>query len=173
MLVSLQRARVASRLCALDQAPRRLWALVLGAPPPQPTPQRPTGTLLLHRLQASAALWHAGQAGQLFVTGTPAEVVFMRQALRDGGVPEAALTLDPAATTTWTNLAHARDHGITEALVVTNGFHLPRAVGLALALGIDAVGVDAGPAHPVSARVRLGEELSTARALLRGRLRLG
>ena len=69
----------------------------------------------------------------------------MRRYLTKGGVPERAISVDLEGLSTFDSCWRARSvFGIQRAILVTQAFHLPRAVFLARAAGIDAVGVRAG-----------------------------
>jgi SanA protein len=66
----------------------------------------------------------------------------MRRALVRQGVPGRVVFEDHAGFDTWATMVRAHDvFEVKEALVVTQGFHMPRALYLADAAGIDAVGV--------------------------------
>ncbi len=68
----------------------------------------------------------------------------MERLLLDRGVPSNALLRDPRGLNTYESLRRARDvFGVGKALLVTQGFHLPRALLLAKRLGTDAAGVKA------------------------------
>jgi SanA protein len=67
----------------------------------------------------------------------------LRYAL-DQGVPEEDVFTDHAGFSTYDTMYRARDvFKVTSALVVTQGFHLARAVYTARSLGLDATGVQA------------------------------
>jgi vancomycin permeability regulator SanA len=74
-------------------------------------------------------------------------------------VPEAAILIDEGGTRTYESCARARDvFGIQQALLVTQRFHLPRALALCDSLGLEAWGVVAD-LHAYSAPSRLLWEL--------------
>jgi vancomycin permeability regulator SanA len=59
-------------------------------------------------------------------------------------VPEQALLVDRDGLRTFTSLRRARDvFALTRVVVVTNPFHMPRALFLARALGLSVTGVPA------------------------------
>jgi SanA protein len=63
---------------------------------------------------------------------------------RSLGVPEDAIQVDDTGDRTYLTCLNARDEfNISSALLVTQEFHLPRALVLCDALGIDAKGVSA------------------------------
>ncbi len=104
--------------------------------------------MLEDRLMTAASLYRAGCAKRLFVTGDDSprsyhEVQVMAAYLIGTGVPEQSIVRDPHGTRTLQSMIHAHEAGIREAYIVTQSFHLPRAVWLARVVGIDAVGVSA------------------------------
>ena len=61
------------------------------------------------------------------------------------GMPPDAIALDDAGSRTYETCRRAYEiFGIREAILVTTDFHLPRAIFICNALGIEAVGVPAG-----------------------------
>lgn len=157
-----------ARVFAPDAAPFTDVAIVLGAGP---------GPLLEKRMDAACALVERRKVVRLLLTGLPREMPYMRarahaclSGLRtdDGAaVPmEEAILIDDGATRTLENLRRARDFfGVTHALVVTQQFHMARALYLADALGMRTSGVIAAGA-PRSLRGRLRERFARARAVL-------
>lgn len=68
----------------------------------------------------------------------------MRQYAIELGVPDEAIVLDYAGRRTYDTCYRAREiFGIHEALLVTQKFHLPRALYVCNRLGVSAVGVAA------------------------------
>jgi hypothetical protein len=66
----------------------------------------------------------------------------MRTYLINAGMPAEAIVADNAGFDTYESAARAsRIFGITQLIVVTQSYHLPRAVATCRALGIDATGV--------------------------------
>jgi SanA protein len=125
---------VSNRMVLPVDAPQRDIAIVLGAKP---------GRLLGYRMDAACALVTLGKTQRLLLTGTDEEMPFMRERARTC-LPEDKILVDDKAERTLDNLKNARDRfGVTSALVVTQRFHLARALYLADHLGIDAVGVEA------------------------------
>ena len=117
-------------------------ALVLGAAPigPEGGPNR----YFEYRLDAAALLWRAGKVRLLLLSGAPGEPEAMRAGLVARGVPEGALRLDEDGLRTRDSLRHARNlFGQTRLIVVSQRFHLARALYLARARGLDAWGLEA------------------------------
>jgi vancomycin permeability regulator SanA len=78
----------------------------------------------------------------VLVSGADDEPASMRAYLLGAGVPDAKIVCDEAGVRTWDSCVRARQvYGVRSAIVVTQVFHLPRAVVLCRAAGIDAIGV--------------------------------
>lgn len=128
-----------ARRTTVDQAVARPVALVLGAG--LRTDGRPS-LLLARRLDVAAALFRRGTVDAVLVSGADEEPAAMRTYLVAAGVPDAKIVGDPAGFRTWDSCVRAREvYGVRSAIVVTQEFHLPRAVVLCGAAGIDAAGV--------------------------------
>jgi vancomycin permeability regulator SanA len=118
-------------------------ALVLGA---GVIGDRPS-TLLARRLDLAAELYRGGKVRALLVSGDNGtkgydEPTVMRDYLIAHGVPDWKIVRDDAGFDTWNSCVRAkRVFGVDEAIVVTQDFHLPRAVVLCRAAGIVAWGV--------------------------------
>ena len=109
--------------------------VILGAP------LAPDGALtdvLRERVDAGLALWRAGAAPLLCVTGGPSrgrtEAEVMAEALRAGGVPPAALRVEAESTSTAENATRTAallaPDGVRTVWIVTQPFHLRRACRL-------------------------------------------
>jgi vancomycin permeability regulator SanA len=127
------------RRTTADRAEARPVALVLGAGLRRDG--RPS-LLLARRLDIAADLYHRGTVDAVLVSGADEEPAAMRTYLLAAGVPDAKIVGDAAGFRTWDSCVRARDvYGVRSAIVVTQEFHLPRAVVLCGAAGIDATGV--------------------------------
>jgi len=140
----------------VDDAREADAILVLGAG------LRPDGTpsvYLTRRLQAAAALYAHGAAPRVVVSGDGVERWHdepgaMHTWLVEHGVPDAAVVEDPQGIDTWSSCRRARDElGLGSVVVVTQDYHLPRAVFScrAVGLGVQGVGVSAQSVHPMQA----------------------
>lgn len=148
--------------------PKRQVGIVLGTSPrthghPNPFFER--------RLDAAAELYRARRVRCLLVSGDHGsryynEVEAMRKGLIRRGVPAARIAMDHAGFRTLDSLVRARKvFGVTSAVVVTDGFHLPRSLYLAGSNGINAVGLSSAP---ISTRIapRPAKREIAARALM-------
>jgi SanA protein len=152
LLVSLWiHARTAAyRYRTTADVPARHTAIVLGASVHRSG--RPSD-MLRDRLDTALELYQAGKVRKLLLTGDHGrrgydEVSVMRKhVLAHGARPEDVFT-DHAGFTTYESMARARAvFGVDSAVVVTQAFHLPRAIYLARGLGLPAVGVEADRHH--------------------------
>ena len=117
-------------------------ALVLGTAPIGP--EGGPNVYFVHRLDAAAALWKAGKVKYFIVSGSTDEPAAMRAGLVERGVPAAAIYLDPAGYRTWDSVLRARDvYGQTRLVIVSQRFHLSRALFLARRAGLEAWGFEA------------------------------
>jgi len=104
---------------------------------------------LAGRLAATVDLLKAGKAGSVLVSGNANgtsgdETKAMTAYLKASGVDPARITVDGDGLDTYDTCARAvRVFGVRRALLVTQAYHLPRAVSLCRNLGMDADGVAA------------------------------
>jgi SanA protein len=131
---------------SVEDAPTRRVAVVFGAGlwrDGRPTP------VLRDRVATAASLYFAGKVEVLLMSGDNSRVNYnepaaMRQFAIELGVPPEAITLDYAGRRTYDTCYRAREiFGLTDAILVTQSFHLPRALYTCNKLGVDAVGVPA------------------------------
>lgn len=143
-----------ARIYTVEDAPPHETAIVLSCAP---------GPLLAKRMDAACALVTRGAARRLLLSGMPYEMPYMRERAR-ACLPDAAILVDDGAKRTLENLRRARDRfGVERALLVTQRFHVGRALYLADALGLEATGVLAR-GDPRDLRGRLRERLARLRA---------
>ena len=129
-----------------DSAPARSVAIVFGAG------VRSDGVLtpmLADRMDTAIALYRAGKVRKLLVSGDNRFVDYNEPgAMYDyavaRGVPAADVVRDYAGRRTYDTCYRAGAiFGVQDALLVTQRFHLPRALFTCRNLGIDALGVSA------------------------------
>jgi SanA protein len=105
--------------------------------------------VLADRVATAVELYKAGKVGKLLLSGDNRfpeynEPEAMRQYAVSLGVPEADLVLDYAGRRTYDSCYRARFiFDVKKAVLVSQEFHLPRAVYLCGRLGIESVGVAA------------------------------
>lgn len=103
--------------------------------------------LLADRLQRGVELYHQGAAPKLLMSGDHGqpdydEVNVMKQYAMDANIPECDIFMDHAGFSTYESMYRARDvFAANKIIIVTQKYHLSRAVYIARALGLDAYGV--------------------------------
>jgi len=130
-------------------------------------------TMLADRVEQAAALWQAGKVKKILVSGDHQtwsydEPDTMRKTLVRDGVPPRDVFEDHAGFDTWATMVRARNiFGVRKAVVVTQGFHMPRALFLAEEAGIDATGLtsDLHPYGFQGAKSDVREVLSRVKAI--------
>lgn len=99
------------------------------------------------RLETAYDLYRAGKAKKILITGDHGQVDYdevntMRRYLEKKGVPPADIFMDHAGFDTYDSMYRTRDvFQAREVIVVTQRFHLPRALWIAGKLGLEAQGV--------------------------------
>lgn len=132
--------------CRIEEVPPRKVAIIFGA---AVYPGGRLSHILEDRVQTGVELYQAGKVQKLLMTGDNRHqnynepVAMKREAIRRG-VPPQDITVDYAGFRTYDSCYRARDiFGLREAILVTQRFHLPRALYTARKLGLDAVGIAA------------------------------
>lgn len=117
--------------------------LVLGAAVRGDTPSK----MLQDRLDVAISLYNEGVSDKLLLSGDNGkvyynEVVVMQKYVLDAGIPAQDVFLDYAGFSTYESLYRARDVFLVEtAVVVTQKYHLYRALQIGRALGLTVRGV--------------------------------
>ncbi|HNT23268.1 MAG TPA: ElyC/SanA/YdcF family protein [Anaerolineales bacterium] len=130
----------------LVQVPARPAAVVFGAGlwrDGSPTP------VLRDRVATAAELYFSGKVEKILMSGDNRVVEYnepaaMRTYALSLGVPDEAIVLDYAGRSTYDTCYRAGAiFGLHEVILVTQKFHMPRAIYTCQALGLDPVGVAA------------------------------
>jgi vancomycin permeability regulator SanA len=147
MAAGWTRIESSGRLHVADAAPRAPVVVVFGAQlAPGGTEPMP---FLAGRLEVAADLVRTGRARVVLVSGDARgtsgnEISAMTAYLHRRGVPTGSVVGDPYGLDSYNTCARAaRVYGVRRALLVTQGYHLPRTVMLCRRVGIDAHGVRA------------------------------
>lgn len=99
------------------------------------------------RLETALGLYQAGKATKILVTGDHGQVEYdevntMRRWLEQRGVPPEHIFMDHAGFDTYDSMYRARDvFQARKLIVVTQEFHLPRALYIGDRLGLEVQGV--------------------------------
>jgi len=139
-----------SRTYLPEEVPDAPVALVLGAGLNRDgTP----GVVLRDRVQTAADLYFTGKVEKLLMSGDNSTDYYnepgaMLEYALSLGIPEEDIILDYAGRRTYDSCYRTQEiFGVDELIIVTQAFHLPRAVYLCSAFGINAVGVPADDAN--------------------------
>jgi SanA protein len=151
----LPRAAVAAlargRVHTAADVPARDVAIVYGA---RVFPGDILSSMLADRVATGADLYHRGKANVLLMTGDNSTLDYnepgaMKRHAIELGVPAEAIVLDYAGRRTYDSCYRAKHiFQLERAILVTQAFHLDRALVLCNALGVDAVGVAADYQRP-------------------------
>lgn len=112
-------------------------------------PDGDMSAMLAARVEQASRLWHAGKVEKILVSGDHGSWIYdepdtMRKALVAEGVTPRDVFEDHAGFDTWATMVRAKEiFGVRDAVVVTQGFHMSRALYLADAAGIEASGLTA------------------------------
>lgn len=105
-------------------------------------------TLVLQdRIETAVALYQAGKVQKILMSGDNRTLFYnepgaMRAYAISAGVPEEDIVLDYAGQSTYDTCYRAKEiFGLSDVLLVTQEFHLSRAVYTCRALGLNAEGV--------------------------------
>ena len=127
----------------IDGVPQTEVALVLGASVYRGKPS----PVLAERADTAIALYREGKVGKILVTGDNGalsydEVTPVRKYLLDAGIAPQDIFLDHAGFNTYSSMYRAREVFLVRSLtIVTQDFHLPRALWIARRLGLEAYGI--------------------------------
>jgi len=133
-----------------DTVPQAPAALVLGAGLNRDgTP----GLVLQDRVRSAAELYFSGKVEKILMSGDNSSDFYdepgaMKDFALDLGIPEEDITLDFAGRRTYDSCYRAKAiFGLDKLIVVTQAYHLPRALFLCNAFDIEADGIPADDAN--------------------------
>jgi vancomycin permeability regulator SanA len=140
------------RLRTAADVPRTEVAVVFGAGlwAGEPSPY------LAHRLDAAARLYRENRIEVVLVTGDNSREDYdepdaMRTYLTRHGVPDGRIVSDYAGFDTWDSCVRAKKiFGVDRAVLISQGFHIRRAVALCQAAGVESYGVGVDAVHDVT-----------------------
>lgn len=144
-----------TKIVEADAAPAKPVVIVPGAGlNPDGTPSAP----LRDRVEAAAELYFAGKAQKILMSGDNRFINYnepesMRQYALVLGVPDEDIVLDYAGRSTYDTCYRAKAiFGVEDALIVTQAYHLPRAVYLCDHLGVKITGIPVEQSRYVRSR---------------------
>jgi len=169
ILRAITQARASGRIyTSINAVPSAPVAIVLGAGlwrDSSPTPA------LYDRVATAVDLYKAGKVKKLLMTGDNRFVNYnepaaMQRLAIQLGVPQQDIVLDYAGRRTYDSCYRAREiFEVRQAIIVTQRFHLDRALFLCDALGVESIGVAADRrVYPTYRWWELREVLATAAA---------
>lgn len=159
------RAATRSRIVGADALPELDVALVLGA---EVYADGEPSRFLRARLDVAAGLYRRGLVRRVLASGDGQSPFYdetsgMRDYLLRAGVRAEDLLVDPAGFDTYDSCRRARDEfGLRRLAVVSQSYHLPRALLICKALGIEAWGVGDESVRPGSRTWAHGERRELA-----------
>jgi SanA protein len=131
---------------SIENVPQKRVAIVFGAG----LWRNGTATPILYdRVATAVDLYRAGKVEKILMSGDNRfidynEPAVMREVAISLGVPDKDIVLDYAGRRTYDTCYRAKAiFGVDQAILVTQAFHLPRALYSCNHLGVDAVGVKA------------------------------
>ena len=142
--ISWVRSSADGHLYSVDDVPPAPVGLVLGA---QVYPDGTPSPFLAARLDLAKQLFDAGKVQVLLVSGDNMAPEYnepdaMRDYLIAAGVPADKVVADYAGFDTYDSCARAkRVFGVSKLIMVSQSYHLPRAIATCRALGVDTAGV--------------------------------
>lgn len=131
------------RVHTVDDVPAVPIAMVLGARAHEGRPS----AFLAARLDLALDLWERGRIRAVLVSGANSaaanhQTTVMRNYLEQRGIPSDRIVEDPAGWDTYDSCVRARDvFGVEEMVILSQGYHVPRALMICEAVGIRALGV--------------------------------
>lgn len=120
--------------------------IVLGA---SVKPDKTPSNMLYDRIMTGVSLYKAGASGNIIMSGDHGsydynEVGTMKAYAIDAGVPSQSIFMDHAGFSTYESIYRAKEiFGADKIIIVSQEYHLYRAIYLAQALGMEAYGVPA------------------------------
>jgi len=136
--------RYGASIYSVADAPSQRVGIVFGA---RVYPSGRLSGMLRDRVETGVALYQAGKVEKLLMTGDNSRADYnepdaMKAHAVSLGVPAADIQVDYGGRRTYDSCYRARDiFQVSTAILVTQGFHLPRALYLCDQLGLPAVGV--------------------------------
>lgn len=135
-----------AKITTFEKAPTSTIIMILGA---SVKDSEQPGELLKDRLDTGIDLYKAGKAPYILITGDDGlnrsnEIYVMLKYLIDNGIPKDQIIVDHHGYRTYESCKRAHEEYLIEnAIIVTQNFHLPRALFLCNNMGIMSHGVSA------------------------------
>ncbi len=157
---------------SLDKVPKRGVALVLGTA--KYVRRGKINYFYKYRIDAAAKLYKAGKVRAILVSGDNSSKYYNEPArmMRDlikRGIPKSKIYLDFAGFRTLDSILRAKEiFGLKKYIIVSQKFHLQRALFIAQKSGVDAIGFVAKdiPRTAAAFRMRMREYAARVKAFL-------
>ena len=136
----------APRTFSVEDVPQNRVAIVFGAGLLR---DGSAGPVLSDRVETAVRLYRAGKVNKLLMSGDNRFIEYnepeaMRQYALDRGVPDEDIVLDYAGRRTYDTCYRARHiFQVDSAILITQAFHLPRALFLCNWFDVESTGVEA------------------------------
>ena len=136
--------RYARKIFLPEFAPSRWLAIVFGAGLRR---DGSPSSVLADRVFVAVELYHHGKVSKILMSGSAqnplhSEPAAMRQLAIQLGVHPDDILIDSGGSRTYETCRRAQQiFNVKQAMLISQRFHLPRALGICEALGIDAIGV--------------------------------
>ncbi|MCB0402603.1 MAG: YdcF family protein [Flavobacteriales bacterium] len=155
----------------VDQTPEKKIALILGTS--RYTTWGGTNLYFKYRIRAAVDLYKNGKVKHILVSGDNSvsnynEPREMRRALIAAGIPEHAVTLDYAGFRTLDSVVRCKEvFGQEDVIIISQRFHLERALFIAADYDMDAIGFAAqDPPENYSFKTQFREYFAKTKAVI-------
>ena len=146
----------------IEKVPQKEIALILGAAAYGDR----LSDILKDRVETGIELYEDEKVSALIMSGAENESKAMKNYAIEEGVPEEAIIEDPSGLNTFQSIENISELD-RSIIIVTQRYHLPRALFIANHMGIDAVGIIADKqAYLKIENFKKREILATAKAIL-------
>lgn len=155
----------------VDKTPEKKVALLLGTS--RYTTRGYTNLFFKHRISAAVSLYTQGKIKHIIVSGDNSlksynEPREMKKALMALGIPDSAITLDYAGFRTLDSVVRCKEiFGQTEVIIISQRFHVERALFIAKKYKMEAVGFAAqDPPDKYSFKTHFREYFAKTKAVI-------
>lgn len=155
----------------IANTPQKKVALLLGTS--RYTTRGTTNLFFKHRINAAAELYQQGKIKHIIVSGDNSlhsynEPREMQKALIALGIPDSAITLDYAGFRTLDSVVRCKEvFGQTEVVIISQRFHVERALFIANKYEMDAIGFAAqDPPEKYSVKTHFREYFAKTKAVI-------
>ena len=146
----------------VEEVPQKELGLVLGAA----AYGNRLSDILRDRVDTAIELYEVGKISVVVMSGAPNEVEAMKNYAIEHEIPEEAITEDSTGLNTMASVRNIAELK-RSIIIVTQKYHLPRALFIANTLGIDALGITADKTVYIKIlEFKARELLATSKAIL-------